>query len=97
MFKMKVQTMFCSVLLFTNHSKSLHTSTKYTQKKVKKLTKEVMLLQKRADTRGVGISNMKKSTVFTRTIRASNNSRCSFLARNNLNNSRCAASIINFF
>ena len=41
-------------------------------------------------------NNNNNNTVFTRTIRASNNSRCSFLARNNLNNSRCAASIIYF-
>ena len=39
----------------------------------------------------------REVTVFTRTIRASNNSRCSFLASKILNNSRCAASIIFFF
>ena len=34
--------------------------------------------------------------VFTPTIRASNNSLCSFLGRNNLNNSRCAARYLVF-
>ena len=37
-----------------------------------------------------------RDTVFTRTIRASNNSRCSFLVRNNLNNLRCAARLFSF-
>ena len=35
-------------------------------------------------------------TVFTRTIRASNNLRCSFLACNNLNNFQCAARLFSF-